>query len=138
MQMTEHKHVVVKFGKPHDCSSFLANPQTICAKNVSGRTIEIGSPKEMIMPGQSFGTCLDNPGIQRALDNNEIIIHNANESAASEPKEDKSAKKQKPQKSENTPEPEIEQESSETVAQEEPEPSVQLETTDDKPKSDEQ
>jgi len=136
--MTEHKHVVVKFGTPHDCSAFLADAQTICVKNVSGRTIEVGSPKETIVPGQSFGTCLDNPGVQRAIDFKELIVHKVNESLVSEPKEDKLAKKQKPQKSENTPEPEIEQESSETVAQEEPEPSVQLESTDDKPKSDEQ
>lgn len=136
--MTEHQHVVVKFKNPHDCSLFLADAQTICVKNVSGRTIEIGSPKEMIMPGESFGTCLDNPGVQRAIAAKELLVHNINESLVLGPKEDKSAKKQKPQKSENTPEPEIEQESSETVAQEEPEPSVQLETTDDKPKSDEQ
>jgi hypothetical protein len=138
MQMTEHQHVVVKFEKPHDCSFFLADAQTICVKNVSGRTIEIGSPKEMIMPGQSFGTCLDNPGVQRAIDSKELMVHNINESLVLEPKEEKLAKKQKPQKAENAPEPEIEQESSETVAQEEPEPSVQLESTDDKPKSDEQ
>jgi glutamate synthase domain-containing protein 3 len=141
--MSEHSHEYQRFSGAHDCFQFLSIGGRVCVKNISGRTLEFGSPAISVLHGQSIAICLDSKGVNQAIKAKMVTVHGINEGLevfslenkieeAIEEVKEKSTKKQKNKSEDEVTEKvniQPEEESFATVAPSQQEESVQLSST---------
>lgn len=115
-------------------AGFITSDSLIAVKNSSNRTLEIGCPKVRVEPGKTAVVCKDNSHVQSAIAKRLVRVVAA-AAVAEEPKssvEQSVKSKKNKQSAQEVTEVAAEAEEAffETVAQDEPESSVQLETAD--------
>jgi hypothetical protein len=127
-----HFSKVLKPGE--SAASLITSDSLVAVKNSSNRTLEIGCPMIRVEPGSIAVVCKDNGHVKSAIAKRLVRVVTSSP-VAEEPKasveqssKTKKAKQQVQESTEVVVEPE--QAFFETVAQDEPESSVQLETLD--------